>query len=123
MALRRILWDIGTAEKCRTKGAIFFDANAMKTSKSILPSRHNRCVGVTMLLALLGAGLSVSAATLIWTNVANANWNVPSTWVEDVVPTASDDVIMYDASILYITNAAYARSVTMENLGGLQWLT
>jgi hypothetical protein len=76
-----------------------------------------------MLLVLLGAGSSALAATLVWTNVANGYWNDPAAWVEAVVPTANDDVLLYDASSLYITNAAYAKSVTMENPSGFQYLT
>jgi hypothetical protein len=47
------------------------------------------------------------------------NWNATSTWVEGVVPTASDDVVATSSSgALTITAAASARSIDFTNYTG-----
>ena len=97
---------------------------AISTQECKTPIRARRGVrplGLALLLALMTAGLSSWADTRTWSTVANAYWDNPATWVENAVPTASDDVTMNLASWLNITNAAVANSILM-NTSAAQYL-
>ncbi|MBX7094609.1 MAG: T9SS type A sorting domain-containing protein [Flavobacteriales bacterium] len=51
---------------------------------------------------------STSAATVVYSNVTNGNWNTPGTWTSNSVPTAGDNVVIRNGHTVTVnvTNAA-----------------
>lgn len=57
------------------------------------------------------------------TAVASAEWNLPSTWSTNQVPTSADDVIIPSGITVNLSGTAQARTVRVDGVLGVQSLT
>ena len=88
--------------------------------KSFLPLRAWR-----VLPAQLRLVAHVTAADIVWTNLAGGNWNNPTNWSPNQVPGATDNALITNAGTYTVTLNANAdiTSLTLGGNSGTQTLT
>jgi hypothetical protein len=77
---------------------------------------HSGCIGITYNTV---NPLTDNALTRgLFTSITSGNWENPTTWNQNSVPSASDDVIIDNAHTVTVQNAAAAAATLTVNYGG-----
>src|SRR5437762_1754521 len=80
---------------------------------------------VLTLLTVFTALCSARAATLVWTNTADGDWNLAANWSPPQVPASGDSVIITNGGTYTVTNSLSATlsSLILGGTNGTQTLS